>query len=123
MKISNTQALVGLVIVSFGVIIFAHEWRQWAQGPQHAGAIPVAGQSPDKVLARMVNDPATRGSRQEITRLNTFGGTVDPITFVSGPITADNQRNVYVLKLKITNDPLTNDPWSFGPPILTITVP
>ena len=123
MKISNAQALVGLAVVSFGAIIFTQYWPQWGRGPQHSGAIPVPRQSPDYVLARMVNDPATRGSGQEITRLNAFGGTVDPNIFVSGPITADSQGNVYFVKLKITNDPLTNDLWSFGPPTLTITLP
>jgi hypothetical protein len=66
-----------------------------------------------------------RDSGQKIARLNPFGVVIDPNTFVSGPITADSQGNIYynVLKVKITNDPFTNDPWSFGPPTLTITVP
>jgi hypothetical protein len=66
-----------------------------------------------------------RGSGQEIARLNSFGVVIDPNTFVSGPITAGDQGNIYynVLKLKITNDPFTNDPWSFGPPTLTVTLP
>src|SRR5262249_62152844 len=52
-----------------------------------------------------------------IARFNPFGNTNDPNTFVSSPITVDSQGNVYynVLKLNITSDPATNDPWSFGP--------
>jgi hypothetical protein len=52
-----------------------------------------------------------------IARLNPFGNTIDPHTFVSSPITVDLEGNIYynVLKLNITNDPNTNDPWSFGP--------
>ena len=58
-----------------------------------------------------------RGSGHQIARVNPFGDTVDPHTFVSGPLTADSQGNVYynVLKLNITDDPATNDPWAFGP--------
>lgn len=50
-------------------------------------------------------------------RFNPFGSTIDPNTFVSSPITVDAQGNIYynVLKLNITNDPTTNDPWSYGP--------
>src|SRR5215831_12081528 len=57
------------------------------------------------------------GSGVVIARFNPFGNTIDPNTFVSSPITVDAQGNVYynVLKLNITNDPTTNDPWSFGP--------
>jgi len=59
----------------------------------------------------------SRGAGTLIDRLNPFGDTVDPDTFVSSPITADDAGNIYynVLKLNITNDPNTNDPWAFGP--------
>ena len=58
-----------------------------------------------------------KGSGQMVARFNPFGSTIDPNTFVSSPITVDQRGNVYynVLKLNITNDPNTNDPWSFGP--------
>ena len=58
-----------------------------------------------------------KGSGHMIARFNPFGSTIDPNTFVSSPITVDLAGNVYynVLKLNITNDPSTNDPWSFGP--------
>jgi hypothetical protein len=58
-----------------------------------------------------------RGAGQVMGRFNPFGTTIDPNTFVSSPITADAQGNIYynVLKLNITSDPNTNDPWSFGP--------
>src|SRR5262249_40517388 len=57
------------------------------------------------------------GSGVVLGRFNPFGGTIDPNTFVSSPITVDSQGNVYynVLKLNINSDPATNDPWSFGP--------
>src|SRR5690242_6281688 len=59
----------------------------------------------------------SKGSGQVVARFNPFGTTIDPSTFVSSPITVDSLGNVYynVLKLNITNDPATNDPWSFGP--------
>ena len=58
----------------------------------------------------------SRGSGHMIARLNPFS-TIDPNTFVSGPITVDSLGNVYynVLKLNITNNQSTNDPWSYGP--------
>jgi len=58
-----------------------------------------------------------RGSGHMIARYNPFGHTIDPNTFVSSPLSADNHGNIYynVLKLNITNDPTTNDPWSYGP--------
>jgi hypothetical protein len=58
-----------------------------------------------------------KGSGQMIARFNPFGNTIDPNTFVSSPITVDGEGNVYynVLKLNITSDPNTNDPWAFGP--------
>jgi len=58
-----------------------------------------------------------KGSGHMVARLNPFGTTIDPNTFVSSPLTVDLLGNVYynVLKLNITNDPNTNDPWSFGP--------
>jgi hypothetical protein len=59
----------------------------------------------------------SRSSGNVIARLNPFGTTIDPSTFVSSPISVDGQGNVYynVLKLNITSDPATNDPWAFGP--------
>ena len=57
------------------------------------------------------------GTGAVLARFNPFGTTIDPNTFVSSPITVDAQGNVYynVLKLNITNNPATNDPWAFGP--------
>ena len=59
----------------------------------------------------------SRGNGNPIARVNPFGDTIDPNTFVSSPITVDDAANVYynVLKLNITSDPNTNDPWAFGP--------
>jgi len=58
-----------------------------------------------------------RNTGLPIARFNPFGSTIDPDTFVSSPITADSQGNIYynVLKLNITSNPFTNDPWSYGP--------
>ena len=58
-----------------------------------------------------------RGNGTGVRRFNPFGTTIDTHTFVSGPITADSAGNIYynVLKLNITDDPATNDPWAFGP--------
>jgi hypothetical protein len=58
-----------------------------------------------------------RGSGHVIARVNPFGSGIDPDKFLSGPITADGQGNVYynVLQLNLTSDPSTNDPWAFGP--------
>ena len=57
------------------------------------------------------------GSGTVIHRYNPFGTTIDPNSFVSSPVTVDLEGNVYynVLKLNITNDPATNDPWAVGP--------
>jgi len=57
------------------------------------------------------------GSGAVLARFNPFGTAIDPSTFVSSPITVDAQGNVYynVLKLNITSNPATNDPWSYGP--------
>ena len=58
-----------------------------------------------------------KGSGNIIARFNPFGNTIDPNTFVSSPITVDQEGSVYynVLKLNITSDPTTNDPWAYGP--------
>ena len=51
-----------------------------------------------------------RGSGTVIARINPFS-TIDPNTFVSGPLTVDGAGNIYYNVLKL--DPV--DPWSFGP--------
>jgi hypothetical protein len=58
-----------------------------------------------------------KGAGQVVAHINPFGTTVDPNTFVAGPLTADPQGNIYynVLKLTVTNSQATNDPWSYGP--------
>lgn len=58
-----------------------------------------------------------QGAGKVQAHINPFGSTVDPNTFVAGPLTADAQGNIYynVLKLSVTNDQATNDPWSYGP--------
>jgi len=58
-----------------------------------------------------------KGAGQVESHINPFGKTVDPNTFVAGPLTADSEGNIYynVLKLNVTNSQATNDPWSYGP--------
>jgi hypothetical protein len=59
----------------------------------------------------------SKGSGHVVAHINPFGKSVDPTIFVSGPLTADSQGNIYynALQLNITNDQNTNDPWSYGP--------
>ena len=236
MRNNRWRALIALSVVFGGVALLADGWPQWGQNPQHSGAIDVAGQKPNRVLAQTTYDPfvtqeqgenagellahyqapltagedvfmefvsgtyvscnppgsyapfpcgndnwfnqvwnekrlhweggqlvekwsfasdwkpapdaggelggwqpvfhaavthagvwvpgaggtvflLARGSGKMITRLNPFGTTIDPDTFVSGPITAGADGSIYfnVLKLMISADPTTNDPWAFGP--------
>lgn len=51
---------------------------------------------------------ATTGA--QIKRINPFGSTVDANTFVSGPLTADSQGNLYYNVLKLS-DPKIANPW------------
>src|SRR5215467_6769911 len=229
-------AVIALSLLALSAAMFAQNWPQWGQNPQHSGSIPVLGQLPNQKLASQVYDPFVAqeqaenfgellahyqapltngqdvfmeftsgnyvscnppasyspfpcgndnwfnqvwnekrlhwengqlvqkwsfasdwkpepdaggelggwqpvfhaaltsdavwvpgaggtifklsiGSGAVLARLNPFGTAIDPNTFVSSPITVDAQGNVYynVLKLNITNNPATNDPWSFGP--------
>jgi hypothetical protein len=52
-----------------------------------------------------------RGAGQVMARFNPFGTTIDPNTYVSGPISADSQGNIYYNVLKLNPD----DPYGFGP--------
>lgn len=47
-----------------------------------------------------------------VARLNPFG-SIDPSTFVAGPLTADAAGNIYynVIRLAIAADPAQNNPW------------
>jgi hypothetical protein len=36
---------------------FSQDWPQWGRNPQHTGAVNVAGQSPDNILANLIYDP------------------------------------------------------------------
>lgn len=58
-----------------------------------------------------------KGAGQVEAHINPFGSSVDSSIFVAGPLTADSQGNIYynALKLNITTDQATNDPWSYGP--------
>src|ERR1700687_5046038 len=51
-----------------------------------------------------------RGSGTVIARINPFS-TIDPNTFVSGPLTVDGTGNIYYNVLKLD----AADPWGFGP--------
>lgn len=45
-----------------------------------------------------------------VSQINPFGSTIDPNTFVSGPLSADSHGNVYYNALKLI-DPSLADPW------------
>jgi outer membrane protein assembly factor BamB len=51
-----------------------------------------------------------------ISQINPFGSTIDPNIFVSGPLSADAQGNVYYNAIKLI-DPSVADPW-FGSDVL-----
>lgn len=51
-----------------------------------------------------------------VSHINPFGSTVDPNTFVSGPLSADSYGNVYYNAMKL-EDPSVADPW-FGSDVL-----
>ena len=102
---------------------FASDWKPEPDaGGELGGWQPVfhAALSGDAVWVPGAGGTVFRlaaGSGHVIARYNPFGTTIDPNTFVSSPITVDQQGNVYynVLKLNITDDPATNDPWAYGP--------
>jgi outer membrane protein assembly factor BamB len=50
------------------------------------------------------------------SHINPFGSTIDPNTFVSGPLSADSDGNVYYNVMKL-QDPSVADPW-FGSDVL-----
>ena len=56
------------------------------------------------------------GNGKAVSHINPFGSAVDPNTFVSGPLTADSQGNVYYNAMKL-EDPSVADPW-FGSDVL-----
>jgi outer membrane protein assembly factor BamB len=47
-----------------------------------------------------------------VARINPFGSTLDPDTYVAGPLTADAAGNVYYNALKLDHD----NPWDVNPP-------
>jgi hypothetical protein len=51
-----------------------------------------------------------------VSHLNPFGSTIDPNTFVAGPLSADSHGNVYFNAIKLI-DPSIADPW-FGSDVL-----
>jgi hypothetical protein len=52
-----------------------------------------------------------KGSGAVQARFNPFGSTIDPNTYVSGPISADAQGNIYYNVVKLN----PNDPYGYGP--------
>jgi hypothetical protein len=52
-----------------------------------------------------------RGSGAVVSRINPFGGTIDPNTFVSGPPSADNSGNVYYNVIQLDNTESTIGSW------------
>ncbi len=94
---------------------FASDWKPEPDGGALGGWEPVFHAA---VAGDFVYVPGAggtifqldRGSGTVNARINPFS-TIDPNTFVSGPLTADSQGNIYYNVLKL--DP--TDPWSFGP--------
>jgi hypothetical protein len=50
----------------FLVSLTAQTWPQWGQNPQHSGAVPVAGQSPNQIVADLVYDPFVPAEQAEL---------------------------------------------------------
>src|SRR5688572_19251472 len=47
-----------LVSVTFAIpSASSQDWPQWGRNPQHSGAVNVAGQSPNTILANLIYDP------------------------------------------------------------------
>jgi hypothetical protein len=51
-----------------------------------------------------------RGTAQMLARINPFGSTIDPNTFTAGPLTADNNGNIYYNVVRL--DPTQPDPFT-----------
>jgi hypothetical protein len=51
-----------------------------------------------------------RGAGKVLARINPFGTTIDPNTFVAGPLTADSLGNIYYNAIRL--DPNTIDPFT-----------
>ncbi len=100
---------------------FASDWKPAPDaGGELGGWQPVfhAALTPDAIWVPGAGGTVfklAKSSGHVLARYNPFGSAIDPHTFVSGPLTVDFAGNVYynVLKLNITNDPATNDPWSY----------
>src|SRR6516165_8471521 len=59
---------------------------------------------------KLVTDWTFQSDGKAVSQINPFGSTVDPNTFVSGPLSADGHGNVYYNALKLS-DPTVADPW------------
>src|SRR5262249_8593472 len=57
MKTFRTWLSVAAVVAGISAVLHAQGWPQWGQNPQHSGSVATAGQSPNRVLARMTYDP------------------------------------------------------------------
>src|SRR5215207_8505201 len=59
----NSQVRILFLLMVMGSMTFAipsassQDWPQWGRNPQHTGAVNVAGQSPDNILANLIYDP------------------------------------------------------------------
>jgi outer membrane protein assembly factor BamB len=102
---------------------FVSDWKPVPNGPGNGQSskrdrLGLGGWEPvyHAVLANgFVYDPGfggtifklNRGDGTVVSRINPFGGAIDPQTFVAGPISADDAGNVYYNALKLD----ATDPW------------
>ena len=100
---------------------FQSDWKAEPVGSPLIGAGGLAGWEPvfhAVVTDRFVYVPGFGGTVWKLKRengkamsqINPFGSTVDPNTFVSGPLSADEHGNVYYNAIKLI-DPTLADPW------------
>lgn len=100
---------------------FQSDWKAEPVGSPLIGAGGLAGWEPvfhAVVTGRFVYVPGFGGTvwkvnpenGKAVSQINPFGLTVDPNTFVSGPLSADDHGNVYYNAIKLI-DPTLADPW------------
>jgi outer membrane protein assembly factor BamB len=100
---------------------FQSDWKPEPVGSPFLGAGGLAGWEPvfhAVIAGKFVYVPGFGGTvwkvdkenGKALAQINPFGSTIDPNTFVSGPLSADSQGNVYYNALKLI-DPSVADPW------------
>lgn len=120
-EIWNEKALVwrdGKLVADWN---FQTDWKPEPNGSGLNGWEPVFHPA---ISREFVYVPGAGGTVWKVNRenghvvshINPFGSTVDPNTFVSGPLTADTHGNVYYNVMQL-EDPAVADPW-FGSDVL-----